>query len=216
MQIHQTEYTFLEFLVLFFMYLRLLATEKKKERVKNSTAIFDAAIINTKEHLSCRCLLRRINLINCPTWVRPALTISDHKGIFYTVFNLNTQVAEKCETQNCQVIQYLTDNSLYFSCHFSPRNVLGIGFQWRLFAEHYVFFPIFRCSVPEQEASTDKINASLFSKLDFSLSLHFLMYACYKCVKICQMCLPGLDFSHAYKFVQPQASVCNSCSESDV
>ena len=80
------------------MYIRLLATEKNRKKVKNSIAFFDAAITNTMEHLSCRCLLRRINLINCPTWVRPALTISDHKGIFYTVFNLNTQVAEKCET----------------------------------------------------------------------------------------------------------------------
>lgn len=71
---------------------------EKKGKVRSSVAIFDAAIINTKEYSSCRCFLRRINLINCPTWVRPALTISDHKGIFYTVFNLNTQVAEKCET----------------------------------------------------------------------------------------------------------------------
>ncbi|KAG0564540.1 hypothetical protein M758_8G115300 [Ceratodon purpureus] len=31
-----------------------------------------------------RCTLRSIRLINCPSWIRPAVTISDHEGVLFT------------------------------------------------------------------------------------------------------------------------------------
>lgn len=59
---------------------------------------------------SHRCMLRGFRLHNCPYWVRPSITISDHNGIFYI------RITESC-TLSCTFYEILWCKSrTLFSC----------------------------------------------------------------------------------------------------
>ncbi len=64
-----------------------------------------------RKSIKCRCRLRSIQLINCPSWIRPALNISNHNGKTHTCSNVRF----------CRATEWISCVSWW--CYFSVRVV---------------------------------------------------------------------------------------------